>query len=213
MNNRLNTTRSILLVFGLLTSGSGCHVLNIPSYRADSPAGLGGACSSNRELTGGETGQPGSLSSSLSGGDGCTVEQECPPGFFPPLPAGFFSSCRDWSPVSFPVPAWWAEWRAKKDLPEPPPYPRFHPLPTRPVFQPRPVSADQQWGEELLAPAPYGQLPAPEAGRVPWSSLGGAEGGAARVAPGVTSSPSLAPVLGPEPLPVPTELPPRRLPR
>jgi hypothetical protein len=202
MNNRLNTIRSILLVFGLLTSGSGCHVLNIPSYRADAPLGLCGEYPANYELGGGETGVP----TDLSGAASYPPEVACPPGFFPHL--------RGWPHVGFPVPSWWAEWKAKKDLPKPPPYPRFQPLPTRPVFQPRPVSVDQPWGEGVMAPTPYGQLPAPEAGAVPWGSRGA---GAAQVPPNGlppngTRSPSLAPVLGPEPLPVPAELPQRRLP-
>lgn len=198
MNNRLNTTRSILLVFGLLTSGSGCHVLNIPSYRADAPTGLCGGYADNYAAIGGTTTVPMELSDAAE----CTSEVACPPRFFPPLPS--------WPHIAFPVPAWWAEWRAKQDLPEPAPYPRFHPLPTRPVFQPRPVSADHQWGEGLLAPTPYGQLPAAQAGMVPWGSLGG---GAAQVQPEMPQNPSLAPALGPEPVPVPAELPARRLPR
>ncbi len=97
----------ILVLFWTLTSGSGCQVLNIPSYRADS-------CSSAASYSPAEVVGPNAA---------------CPPGFLPPLPA--------WIHAGVPVPGWWAEWKAKKDLPEPAPYPRFQPLPTRPMFSPQ----------------------------------------------------------------------------
>ena len=37
-----------------------------------------------------------------------------------------------------PMPGWLSRWKAEKDLPRPPAAPRFHPLPTRPMFQPQP---------------------------------------------------------------------------
>ncbi len=40
---------------------------------------------------------------------------------------------------SVPMPGWLAHWKAEKDLPKPPAAPRFHPLPTRPMFQAGPT--------------------------------------------------------------------------
>ncbi len=39
---------------------------------------------------------------------------------------------------TLPLPGWLARWKAEKDLPKPPDSPRFHPLPTRPMFSPSP---------------------------------------------------------------------------
>lgn len=39
---------------------------------------------------------------------------------------------------TIPLPGWLARWKAEKDLPQPPAAPRFHPLPTRPMFEPQP---------------------------------------------------------------------------
>ena len=36
-----------------------------------------------------------------------------------------------------PLPGRLAEWQAQKELPVAPEYPRFHPLPTRPMFSPK----------------------------------------------------------------------------
>ena len=47
------------------------------------------------------------------------ADAPCPPGILPPPPG------------------WLAKWKSRRDLPEPPPYPRFHPLPTRPMFSPK----------------------------------------------------------------------------
>lgn len=41
---------------------------------------------------------------------------------------------------TLPMPGWLARWKAEKDLPKPPPAPRFHPLPTRPMFEPQPTA-------------------------------------------------------------------------
>jgi hypothetical protein len=41
--------------------------------------------------------------------------------------------------MAVPVPGCYADWRAKRDLPEGPERASFHPLPTRPMFQPRPI--------------------------------------------------------------------------
>ncbi len=68
-----------------------------------------------------------------------------PPIMLPPAP-------------SIPVPGWLARWKAEKNLPKPPAAPRFHPLPTRPMFQAKPEP-------EFTAGPPgeagcYGTLPA-----------------------------------------------------
>ncbi len=59
---------------------------------------------------------------------------------------------------SVPLPGCLARWKAEKKLPKPPESPRFHPLPTRPMFQPAP-SQFTAGGPEAVC---YGKLPAPE---------------------------------------------------
>ncbi|MEO8271907.1 MAG: hypothetical protein ABI557_19445, partial [Aureliella sp.] len=152
MQNRLNTTRPILLVLGMLASGSGCHVLNIPSYRADSQCGLPGHFAADYNYVHCEFCEPDSA--------GYATDGVYPPGLLHSM--GGMMHC------GLPVPTWYAEWKAKRDLPEPAPYPRFHPLPTRPMFQSRPVSAEDPWNASSLAPAPYGQIPAAETGNAAW---------------------------------------------
>ncbi len=144
----------ILLLFGLLTSGGGCQVLNIPSYRADSCGAAGFASMSSSETGASES----SCGTELGG----MPLNDCPPSFLPPIPV--------WRPVGVPIPGWWAEGKAKRDLPEPAPYPRFQPLPTRPMFSP-PVQAlpmnslgaagveAWQTGNPPAAPPGYGQMP------------------------------------------------------
>jgi hypothetical protein len=123
----------ILLVFGLLTTSSGCQVLGIPSYRADqadarwSPPVEPGGCLDTSWYP---------LEDHLG---------ECPTG----CSAGILP----------PLPHWLAERRAKSQLPEPPAFPRFHPLPTRPMFSPVPLAASANWAEALQAPA-YGSFEA-----------------------------------------------------
>jgi hypothetical protein len=90
---------AILLFCGILASSSGCHIVGIPSYRADSQAALGQSC--------------------------LAEEEACPIGVLPP---------------ALPLPGWLAKWKAEQDLPTPPSYPRFHPLPTRPMFS-RPATS------------------------------------------------------------------------
>lgn len=148
MTSLPNTTRSILLVFGILTSGSGCHVLSIPVNQA------GGGC----------------------GVESCAVEirQAIPTRSAEPH---YYSAGDTLDGSCLPVPKWWADWRAKKDLPEPPPYPRFHPLPSRPMFQPQSglssnFEGSDDWGNSSPTP-PYGQLPDTQAGRTTWESPAG----------------------------------------
>ena len=53
----------------------------------------------------------------------CAAENcSSPPALLPPVP----------------LPGWLARWKAQKDLPKPPESPRFHPLPTRPMFERQP---------------------------------------------------------------------------
>ncbi|HBE67826.1 MAG TPA: hypothetical protein DDW52_06725 [Planctomycetaceae bacterium] len=51
---------------------------------------------------------------------------------------------------AIPVPGWFANWRAKRELekalPDAPEYPRFHPLPTRPMFAPQPGASASEAG-------------------------------------------------------------------
>ena len=101
------------------------------------------------------------LAFTLALNSGCTIVQipsyrleECaaescssPPIVLPTMP-------------TVPMPGWLARWKAEKDLPKPPAAPRFHPLPTRPMFQPEPTT---DFG--VGAPgetACYGTLPPPQ---------------------------------------------------
>jgi hypothetical protein len=136
-------TALILLLFGLLTSGSGCQILHIPSYRVHEmhESGERGVCYS-------EYGPEIPLDGESQG----NATEACRPGLLPPTPL--------WMHAGFPVPRWWAEWKAKRNLPEPAPYPRFQPLPTRPIFSPRP--------DATAAGLPLG-MPSTETGSaVPW---------------------------------------------
>ncbi len=116
----------ILLVSALLSTASGCQVLGIPSYRADS-GHLRGY-------------QPTEM---MCVGDSCSEviasendEMLGAPRVLPPLPG------------------WLGRWHAKKNLPEAPDHPRFHPLPTRPMFSAAP--------EGTAVPTGFGALPAAE---------------------------------------------------
>ncbi len=87
---------------------SGCHVIGLPSYRYDAAT----------------TGQASSMNCENGYCTQDSVTEDCQGGILPPMPG------------------WLAEWRMrrqqKEDLPEAPEFPRFHPLPTRPVFEARP---------------------------------------------------------------------------
>jgi hypothetical protein len=59
-----------------------------------------------------------------------------------------------------PMPAFLAEWRAKQQLPEAAPYPRFHPLPVRPMFAPGPAPVPIAAPLSPIAePTVYGTIP------------------------------------------------------
>lgn len=118
----------LLLLGGLFMGGSGCHVLGIPSYRAD--AGLGSA------------------EGAVACSDAQCSDVQCPPTVLPPLPG------------------WLAARRAKKDLPQPAPYPRFHPLPTRPMFSPAETNFGADWPGEA---AGFGHWPSASEGGLPAS--------------------------------------------
>jgi hypothetical protein len=64
---------------------------------------------------------------------------------------------------SIPVPGFWARWQERRNLPRGPEGAQFHPLPTRPMFAPRPVAQEPSFssGPHLLSGSDcsYGQLP------------------------------------------------------
>jgi len=67
--------------------------------------------------------------------------------------------------LAVPVPACYAEWQAKRNLPAGPEGAVFHPLPARPMFQPRP-SDNELWTSQAEVVAmggvgvcDYGQMP------------------------------------------------------
>ena len=166
MTNLPKIIRSILLVFWLLASGSGCRVLSIPVNPASGLDAhlVGSGCAGGACGTEGLQGVPtrsveplyeGILTRSVEPHYGAW-DGSCPPDWLSSLPHREF--------VGWPVPKRWADWKAKRDLPEPPPYPRFQPLPTRPMFQPRPsldtnTGDDDHWGGRSPAPTQYGHLP------------------------------------------------------
>ena len=135
----MNAQRStiIVLLSHCLATGSGCQLLPIPSYRADQ-AGL--VDDYGGHVDGFEGGY----------GDEDYCDNECPPGW----------------PV-IPMPRWYAKWREKESLPEGPDFPRFHPLPTRPMFSPRPGDRNaypngmgmDNMGAAQFGPPTYGSLP------------------------------------------------------
>ncbi len=90
-------------------------------------------------------------SATLSGSDALCSDSDavCPPGILPPLPH------------------WLAKWRhQEEELPKPPDSPRFHGLPTRPMFSQRKIS-DYSIPDELASPPTYGELPASNHWRSP----------------------------------------------
>lgn len=90
-----------------LVSGSGCAMVQIPSYRLEE----------------------------------CAAESySSTPTLLPPLP----------------VPGWLARWKAEKQLPKPAASPRFHPLPTRPMFLQQPTL---NFAAGLAEPVCFGELP------------------------------------------------------
>ena len=123
----------ILLVYALLATSTGCQMLGIPSYRADS-GGLGHHLDAHLAEH--------SPAQMVCDGNSCyeVVMDE----------SGGMGAPR----VLPPLPGWLGRWHTKKDLPEAPEYPRFQPLPTRPMFSPAPGSAESAIG--------YGDLPATE---------------------------------------------------
>jgi hypothetical protein len=62
-----------------------------------------------------------------------------------------------------PVPGFWVRWKERRDLPKGPEGARFQPLPTRPMFVPRPESAEREVLRSLQRlnedNCTYGQLP------------------------------------------------------
>lgn len=131
-------TASALLIL------SGCQALSIPSYRsdvcqhkvADNPYGR----------TSGQSCDSADCDSQEYQADGTQD-------------AGYGQPC-DYAPV-FPWPACLARYREREKLPEGPDRIRFHPLPTRPMFQPRPSTNLQAQYDVASGDsnAPYGTIP------------------------------------------------------
>lgn len=111
---------AIVLVCLIFSTCTGCHVLGIPSYRSGGGEQfpLGHGCGDNYDEC------SGSSCGSISLDGNCDTELRT--GLLPPIP----------------MPMWFANWKAKREfkkaLPDAPEFPRFHPLPTRPMFSPRP---------------------------------------------------------------------------
>lgn len=87
----------------------------------------------------------------VDGGDGRVVYDDFYEG---PRNDGLDGSLPRPLPPLPPLPGWLGRWKKQSDLPVPPPYPRFHPLPTRPMFSPV---------ENPTGLAEYGTLPASDA--------------------------------------------------
>ena len=110
-NCGLSKCAAYLLLATIFSTQTGCHVVGIPSYRFDQPQ------QSSRQISD-PTAGPATYDPTQF--DPVQCDADCPPGILPPLPG------------------WLAKWCHKEEeLPEPSPYPRFHPLPTRPMFAPR----------------------------------------------------------------------------
>ncbi|GAB5404704.1 MAG: hypothetical protein Aurels2KO_29350 [Aureliella sp.] len=113
---------AIVLVCLIFSTCTGCHVLGIPSYRS------GGGEQFPLESTCGEPAGVCFDDSCSSISDEGAVVDQYRTGLLPPIP----------------MPMWFANWKAKREfeeaLPEAPEFPRFHPLPTRPMFSPKPGS-------------------------------------------------------------------------
>lgn len=148
---------TILLVLACLTSGSGCVGVAPPANclpLAGFHRGAGHylhacACGSptcqTAHLNGPRCCVAGERASSVPGSStagGCDDESTTYQGGL----AGCVPEWAAWRGAIAPTrprcswhtPQWWSRWRAKRELPEPPDYPRFHPLPTRPMFSPPP---------------------------------------------------------------------------
>ncbi len=90
---------------------SGCAVLSIPSYRADSYVGREHSTDASLPAT--------------------EVVDECDESRYAPV-----------FPVpAIPTPGFIKRWKEHRNLPDGPKGLKFHPLPTRPMFQPKPGSA------------------------------------------------------------------------
>ncbi len=130
----------ILLVCALVATSTGCQVLGIPSYRAET-----GHVSGHMPGSPGLSEQP--TTQLVCDGDSC---REVEVSEFEVSECGEMGAPR----VLPPLPGWLGRWHAKKELPDAPEYPRFQPLPTRPMFSQAP--------EVAVAPIGYGDFPATE---------------------------------------------------
>lgn len=131
------TTLSMTL--GLLYC-CGCATISIPSYRIHA-VGQSGHLAQNQLM------ESHIAESSCVEGDGseCTVSSiqaseacdiaamdECDPNIYTPV----FPAC---TLPKVPTPRFWQRWKEYRNLPDGPDGLRFHPLPTRPMFQPKPA--------------------------------------------------------------------------
>lgn len=133
-----------------LACQSGCAVLSIPSYRAD------GYAASEHSMA--------ASSSATVVIDECDETRYEPVFPVPSLPA-------------IPTPGFIKRWKEHRNLPEGPKGLKFHPLPTRPMFQPKPGSAPMNptWectdvpsdATNLQSPDQFGILPQ----RSQWSNV------------------------------------------
>ena len=162
------------LVASLILCGTGCQVLAIPSYRHDSPGDWAGYADQGRAFA----------------AESDSAALQCAP--YEDLASEMCDTTERVSLIPpIPIPAClgtrWSAWKAKRAIPPGPDRPRFLPLPTRPMFEPRPgalpaltglAGGDLAHGELYLAsPAPpslwnsgadsYGTAAATDYGRFP----------------------------------------------
>lgn len=118
---------------------NGCHGISIPSYRSD-------ACGCH-----GSSPYPQAQENQIPSAD--QDSQQCCSQSVED--AGYGQPC-DYKPV-FPLPACLARYRDRESLPEGPDRIMFHPLPTRPMFRPRPAAWQSQ--DHSDRGVPYGSIP------------------------------------------------------
>lgn len=161
----------IVLVCAFISTASGCQVLGIPSYRgpvsASAGRGFGNALGGSLGCAVGGDCTQGTCGDSACASGACTTARHpilsriakgarC--GTLgnhgrDQLASGSIAEAETYRTgllPPIPVPGWLADWQAKRDLeealPEAPEYPRFHPLPTRPMFESQPGTSAMEVG-------------------------------------------------------------------
>lgn len=127
------------LVFAAVLILTGCHGFSVPSYRSD-------VCGSQAARPYPQARVDQIPSADWDSQQCCWQSEE---------DAGYAQPC-DYKPV-FPLPACLARYRDRESLPEGPDRIMFHPLPTRPMFQPRPAAWQSQ--DHSDRGVPYGSIP------------------------------------------------------